>query len=325
MSHNRDQTQAGELVHQASALIGQSQESASAQTNVTLTLRIRHIIQAPLLRQGHAGYDQELLAALAQQLSWSHSREMLPLINSRAGVFYAQEVTDFPLDVRNLRRAIECKNLERLEIAASQIPEGAAVPQDAFRDPVLLDKLGLAETYLERDLEAALRHDMESFSLDHGRNWECVECEKRLLVVYQDYFFYLLFYSLRLHGLVAVELKAGKLKLSYQGHVSFHLSGSTGTKGRWMRTDPLALSCAQRGVKTSSSCSHSRRTDSPSLNIGQHRGQKQKSSLTSRRFTEMRKNGLPVNNSTHRQRLTQKPSCQKKYMADSPATGGIRR
>ena len=186
----------GDLVERVSALIDQAQSFAAVQVNATLTLRnwyIGRMIDVAVLREGRAGHDQELVASLAQQLtarygrgydrtnlyrmvrfsqqftdpglvaslaqqvSWTHFRELLPLATDDARAFYVKETIERRLGVRDLRRAIERKAFERREIADSQIPEGSAVPLDAFRDPMLLDMLGLADTFLERDLEAALR------------------------------------------------------------------------------------------------------------------------------------------------------------------------
>ena len=88
-------------------------------------------------------------------MSWTHFRELLPLATDDARAFYVKEIIDRHLSVRDLRYAISRKAFERREIADSQIPEGSAIPLDAFRDPMLLDMLGLADTFLERDLEAA--------------------------------------------------------------------------------------------------------------------------------------------------------------------------
>ena len=209
----------GELVEQVSTLIDQTQAFAAAQVNATLTLRnwyIGRLIDVAVLREGRAGHDQELVASLAQQLtsrygrgydrtnlyrmvrfsqqftepelvaslaqqvSWTHFRELLPLATDDARAFYVKEIIDRHLSVCELRHAISRKAFERREIADSQIPEGSAVPLDAFRDPMLLDMLGLDDTFLERDLEAALRHDMEAFLLEVGRGWAFVERQKRM-------------------------------------------------------------------------------------------------------------------------------------------------
>lgn len=252
----------GELVDQVSALIEQAQSFASAQVNATLTLRnwyIGRLIDVAILRGERAGHDQELVASLAQQLtvrygrgydrtnlyrmvrfsqqfsepelvasmaqqvSWTHFRELLPLATDEARAFYVKEIIDRHLSVRDLRYAISRKAFERREIADSQIPEGSAVPLDAFRDPVLLDMLGLADTFLERDLEAALCHDMEAFLLEVGRGWAFIERQKRMTFDGDDYSLDLLFYSRPQRRLIAVELKIGKFKPSYQGQMNFYL------------------------------------------------------------------------------------------------------
>lgn len=252
----------GDLVERVSALIDQAQSFAAVQVNATLTLRnwyIGRMIDVAVLREGRAGHDQELVASLAQQLtarygrgydrtnlyrmvrfsqqftdpelvaslaqqvSWTHFRELLPLATDEARAFYVKETIERRLGVRDLRRAIERKAFERREIADSQIPEGSAVPLDAFRDPMLLDMLGLADTFLERDLEAALRRDMESFLLEVGRGWAFIERQKRMTFDGDDYYLDLLFYSRPLRRLIAVELKVGKFKPSYQGQMNFYL------------------------------------------------------------------------------------------------------
>ena len=216
----------GELVEQVSALIDQTQAFAAAQVNATLTLRnwyIGRMIDVEVLKEGRAGYDEEIVATLSPKLSWSHFREIVALPHAEARSFYANEAAARNLSVRDLRYAISRKAFERREIADSQIPEGSAVPLDAFRDPVLLDMLGLADTFLERDLEAALRHDMEAFLLEVGRGWAFVERQKRMTFDGDDYYLDLLFYSRPLRRLIAVELKVGKFKPSYQGQMNFYL------------------------------------------------------------------------------------------------------
>ncbi len=156
-------------------------------------------------------------------MSWTHFKTLLPVSSPEARAFYVKETIDRRLSVRDLRHAIERKAFERREIADSQIPEGSAVPLDAFRDPMLLDMLGLADTFLERDLEAALRHDMEAFLLEVGRGWAFVERQKRMTFDGDDYYLDLLFYSRPLRRLIAVELKVGKFKPSYQGQMNFYL------------------------------------------------------------------------------------------------------
>jgi hypothetical protein len=54
----------------------------------------------------------------------------------------------------------------RKEIANAQLTEASAMALDTFKDPYLLDVLGLRDGFLEADLEAAVLRELESFILE---------------------------------------------------------------------------------------------------------------------------------------------------------------
>ncbi|MCR1785392.1 DUF1016 family protein [Nocardioides carbamazepini] len=167
--------------------------------------------------------DHDEVAALAQQLSWSHLREILALSSDEARAFYADEAASKHLSVRELRTAISRKAFERREIANSQIPEGSAVPRDTFRDPLILDTLGLNDSYLEKDLEAAILRDVQAFLLEVGQGFAFIASQKRMTIGDDDFYLDLLFFSRPLRRLMAVELKIGRFKPSYKGQMDLYL------------------------------------------------------------------------------------------------------
>jgi len=59
----------------------------------------------------------EIVAPLAQQLSWSHFRELIPVKSEEARLFYANEAAERHWGKRELRQSIERKEFERTEIA----------------------------------------------------------------------------------------------------------------------------------------------------------------------------------------------------------------
>jgi predicted nuclease of restriction endonuclease-like (RecB) superfamily len=167
--------------------------------------------------------EQNEIEALTQQLSWSHLRELLSLKSDEARRFYVQEAATKHLSVRELRAAIARKAYERREIANSQIPEGSAVPRDTFRDPLILDTLGLHDTYLEKDLEAAILSDVQAFLLEVGNGFAFVASQKRMVIDGDDFYLDLLFFSRPLRRLVAVELKIGKFDARFEGQMKLYL------------------------------------------------------------------------------------------------------
>ena len=178
--------------------------------------------------------DEPVVAALSQHLSWSHFVEILPLKKPLEREFYAEMCRIERWSVRALRERIGsqlylrtalCKQPEALVDAelARLRAGGQMTPELVFRDPYMLDFLGLADGYSERDLEAAILRDMERFLLEMGAGFTFVARQKRISVGSDDFYLDLLFYHRHLRRLVAVELKLEKFQPSHKGQMELYL------------------------------------------------------------------------------------------------------
>lgn len=165
--------------------------------------------------------DLEIVVPVARQLSWSHILILLPLKNQEAQIYYAQKVREEHWGKRELRQQIARKTYERKEIANTQIENEALI--NTFKDPYLLDFLGLQNTFLEKDLEAAILRDLESFILELGKGFTFVERQKRMIIDGEDFYLDLLFYHRKLKRLVAIELKLGKFEAAHKGQMELYL------------------------------------------------------------------------------------------------------
>jgi predicted nuclease of restriction endonuclease-like (RecB) superfamily len=168
--------------------------------------------------------DFEIVSPLATQLSWSHIIEVLPLKVQEARIFYLKEAAAAQLGKRALRQIIARKAFERKEIANAQLTSASAIPLGTFKDPYLLDMLGLQDGYLETDLEAAILRELESFILELGKGFAFVDRQKRMIVDGEDFYLDLLFYHRGLKRLVAVELKLGKFEAEHKGQMELYLA-----------------------------------------------------------------------------------------------------
>jgi predicted nuclease of restriction endonuclease-like (RecB) superfamily len=101
--------------------------------------------------------------------------------------------------------------------------EDRMTPDLVFRDPYLLDFLGLEDTYSERDLEAAILRELERFLLELGTDFSFVARQKRMTIGDQDFYLDLLFYHRSLRRLVAMELKLGRFSAAYKGQMELYL------------------------------------------------------------------------------------------------------
>lgn len=167
--------------------------------------------------------DFQIVVTLSRQLSWSHYLAILPIKTHEAKVFYANQVGNSFMSVRELRRQIALKAFERTNIADAQIIESTHIPFNTFKDPYILDLFGLQNTFLEKDLEDAILHDLETFILELGKGFTFVERQKRMIIDGEDFNLDLLFYHRKLKRLVAIELKLGKFQAKHKGQMELYL------------------------------------------------------------------------------------------------------
>jgi predicted nuclease of restriction endonuclease-like (RecB) superfamily len=178
--------------------------------------------------------DAQIVATLSQVLRWSHFIEILPLKAPLEREFYAEmcRVERWPVHV--LRQRIASQLYLRSAIAkqpesviASELGQlrdgGQVTPDMVFRDPYMLDFLGLPDGYSERDLESAILRDMERFLLELGAGFTFVARQKRISVGADDFYLDLLFYHRHLRRLIAVELKLEKFSPSHKGQMELYL------------------------------------------------------------------------------------------------------
>ena len=185
--------------------------------------------------------DLEIVSPLATQLTWTHFCELIRIKGETARLFYANEAVQRHFSTRELRRQISRKAYERQEIANAQLSVQSAIPFNVFKDPFLLDTLGLKDNYLEADLEKAILTSLESFILEFGHGFTFVERQKRMTMDSDDFTLDLLFYHRILKRLVAVELKVGKFIPQYKGQMEFYLKWLNRYERQEGENDPIGL------------------------------------------------------------------------------------
>ncbi|TDE43189.1 DUF1016 domain-containing protein [Flavobacterium rhamnosiphilum] len=176
-----------------------------------------------MLRFAEQFIDKQIVVTLSRQLSWSHFIELLPIKNPEAKLFYAHQVSNQLMSVRDLRKQIATKTFERAAIANVQTNPSEHKLQYTFKDPYLLDFLNLGNAYLEKDLEQAILYELEKFILELGKGFTFVERQKRMIIDGEDFNLDLLFYHRKLKRLVAIELKLGKFQAKHKGQMELYL------------------------------------------------------------------------------------------------------
>ena len=187
-----------------------------------------------MLRFAEAFPDERIVSALMRQLSWTHFLSIIYLQDSLQRDFYAEMCRIERWSTRTLQKKIASMLYERT--ALSRKPEilieqelaalretDRLTPDLVFRDPYLLDFLGLKDTFAEKDLEAAILRDMEAFILELGVGFAFLERQKRITVDGDDFYMDLLFFHRRLRRLVVIDLKMEEFKPAFKGQMELYL------------------------------------------------------------------------------------------------------
>jgi predicted nuclease of restriction endonuclease-like (RecB) superfamily len=188
---------------------------------------------ARMIQFAQAFPDEAIVVTLSQQLSWSHLHALLPIKDTLARDFYVQMCRFERWDVRTLRQKIAGMLFQRTALSKrpqavisaeiSKLRDGQMSPDTVFRDPYLLDLLGLKGTYSERDLEGAILREIEGVLLELGSGFSFVARQKRMSVGKDDFHLDLLFFHRHLRRLIAVELKLESFQPAHVGQMELYL------------------------------------------------------------------------------------------------------
>lgn len=178
--------------------------------------------------------DEEIVSALRRQLSWTHIKTLIYIEEDVKRDFYIEMCRLEHWSTRTLQNRIDSMLFERTAI--SKKPEETILqdiellkkeqkltPDMVFRDPYILDFLGLSDKYSEKDMESAILNELQNFIIEFGTDFAFLARQKRISIDNDDYYIDLLFYHRRLKCLVAIELKLGKFKAEYKGQMELYL------------------------------------------------------------------------------------------------------
>ncbi|MES2008841.1 PDDEXK nuclease domain-containing protein [Cupriavidus basilensis] len=200
------------------------------------------------------------LAELAQvfTLPWSAYVRLLVVKDTHARRFYETEALRGGWSVRQLDRQIGSQFYERTALSKDKAamlvkgavarPEDAVTPDDAIKDPYVLEFLNLKDEYSESDLEAALIQRLEDFLLELGEGFTFVGRQRRLRIDQTWYRVDLLFFHRKLRCLVIIDLKLGSLTHADVGQMHMYCNYA---KEHWAYPEenpPVGLIlCADKG------------------------------------------------------------------------------
>jgi predicted nuclease of restriction endonuclease-like (RecB) superfamily len=169
--------------------------------------------------------DNEKLATLLRELTWSHNLQIMSCKTDEERKFYLTLAARNRYSLRELKRQMDSGLYERTmlsEITTKLITERSE-GLSALRDSYVLEFLELPNNHKEKDLRTAIVDNLKNFILEFGKDFTFVGEEYRVQVGNRDFFIDLLFFNRELRCLVAIELKIGEFEPEQLGKMEFYL------------------------------------------------------------------------------------------------------
>jgi predicted nuclease of restriction endonuclease-like (RecB) superfamily len=176
------------------------------------------------------------LPALAQAfpLPWSAYVRLLSVKSEAARAFYETEALRCGWSVRQLDRQVNSQFYERIALSHNKAamlqkaevaePGDAITPEQALKDPFVLEFLHLKDEYSESDLEDALIQHLADFLLELGDDFAFVGRQRRLRLDDNWFRIDLLFFHRRLRSLLVIDLKIGEFSYADAGQMHMYLN-----------------------------------------------------------------------------------------------------
>lgn len=171
---------------------------------------------------------------LSHQLTWSHYFELLKCDDPMEMQFYMKECINQGWKVRELKRQIKSSLFQRLALSTDKegilalANEGHQVQKaaDIIRDPFVLEFTGLPKQkqYKEKDLEDALKENMEKFLLELGRGFAFIGRQYVIPIGSRQFKVDLVFYHCILKCYVLMDLKRDEIKHGDIGQMNLYLN-----------------------------------------------------------------------------------------------------
>lgn len=212
------------------------------------------------LRSAETMSEEQIVSAVRRQLSWTHLKAIIYLKDDLQRSFYLEMCIMENWSTRQLQERIDSMLYERSAISKKperlirrelkQLKEKDVLTPDlVFRDPYVLNFLGIHDTMSEKKLEEAIVRELEHFLLELGQGFTFVERQKRMQIDGEDFRLDLLFYHRKLKRLVAVDIKLGKFKAAYKAQMELYLRWLEKNENEIGEKPPIGLLLCAKGNK----------------------------------------------------------------------------
>ena len=174
--------------------------------------------------------DSKIVQRTVAQLPWRSNLALLDMLSDvQTRLWYAQKTIENGWSREVLALQIE-SNLHKRQgktlnnFKKTLPPSDSDMAAQIFKDPYLFDFAGTADPRREREIEQSLVSHIQQFLLELGAGFAFIGRQVHLEVGGNDYYIDLLFYHVKLHCYVVIELKAVPFDSAFVGQLNLYLS-----------------------------------------------------------------------------------------------------
>ncbi len=156
---------------------------------------------------------------------WGHHRIIIDKCKTiEKSLFYIKTTVEnnlsrYDLESRILANVFE-RNQNTVDNFKVSLPSvNIEITNQIMKDPYEFDFLAIRENYDEKELKDELTKHIESFLLELGNGFAYVGKEVRLLLGDTEMYCDLLFYNIKAHCYVVIEIKTGQFKPEHMGQL----------------------------------------------------------------------------------------------------------
>ena len=179
-------------------MIDQARRSVASVVNthlIALNWQMGRRIRSEILKKKRAGYGEEILATVSQELTKEYGQGFT--LSSLSRMLKFAELFPDEQIVATLSQ----------QLSWSHFVEILPLKEPLKRDFYVLEFLNLNDRYVEKDVEDAIIRELEQFLLELGVGFTFVERQKRIIVDDEDFHLDLLFFHRKLKRLVPPMLE----------------------------------------------------------------------------------------------------------------------
>ena len=172
--------------------------------------------------------DGKIWQQLVAKLPWGHNLLLIQKVkNKNIRKIYADAALSNGWSRSILDFQIKTKYHQRIGNSINNFPESllsndSDLVNSTIKDPCIFDFITLRSNYKEKELENAMLEKIKNVLLELGNGFTFVGNQYKITVGEKDYYLDLLFYHLKLHCYIAVEVK--EFIPEYAGKMNFYLS-----------------------------------------------------------------------------------------------------